>query len=393
LVGKLVNQNRQTPYLRFITIGLVVIAMAVLLQTSSAFAGLSRPLLLGPAQESLDCPSQIELDIVDLINQERNDAGLPLFAIDMRLAEAARLHSEDMAGNNFFSHTGSDGSSLGQRLTRAGYPWRSAGENIAAGYRTVESTVAAWMGSDGHRANILSTRYDHIGLGFAYDQAATYGRYYTSDFGSSSDGVILPPDHCQSPPPAAVFSDVPADHWAHAYIEALYQEGYVAGCSTDPLMYCPEQTLNRAEIAVFLERGIHGASYSPSEPTSPVFADVPLWEWFAKWAIALWEDAYTAGCGTDPLIYCPQVGHTRAEGSVFFLRMLYGSEYLPPEPSGVFTDVPADSWYADWVEQAYEVGLIPACQTDPILKFFPGDPLDRAMAAYMMIQAKGLDGP
>jgi hypothetical protein len=255
------------------------------------------------------------------------------------------------------------------------------------------------MGSDGHRANILSSRYDHIGLGYAYNQNATYGRYYTSDFGSSSDGVQPPPAHCLNPSPTPVptptpiFSDVPTDHWAHAYIEALYREGYVAGCSTSPLMYCPEKNMTRAESAVFVERGIHGADYLPADPETQVFDDVPIWEWFAKWASGLWDDGYTAGCATDPLAYCPLQEHTRTEGTVFFLRMLNGSGYVPPDPAGIFSDVTLDFWGAKWIEAAYNAGLIPACETVPDLRFCPDDPLDRALAAYMMVQAKGLTVP
>jgi hypothetical protein len=189
------------------------------------------------------------------------------------------------------------------------------------------------------------------------------------------------------------FADVPLDHWAHDYIEALYQEGYVAGCNLDPLMYCPNVAMNRAESAVFIERGIHGAETLPAPPAVQIFADVPLTEWFAKWSTALWNDGYTAGCGTNPLIYCPLQGHTRAEGSVFFLRMMHGADYVPPEPTGIFADVPITTWYADWAEAAYNAGIIPACQTEPALLFCPEDSLDRAMAAYMMVQAKGLQVP
>jgi hypothetical protein len=71
--------------------------------------------------------------------------------------------------------------------------------------------------------------------------------------------------------------------------------------------------------------------------------------------------------------------------------MMHGVDYVPPDPNGIFSDVPIDMWYADWAEAAYNAGLIPACETDPELKFCPDDPLDRALAAYMMVQAKGLD--
>jgi hypothetical protein len=192
---------------------------------------------------------------------------------------------------------------------------------------------------------------------------------------------------------STTFVDVPRDHWAYDYIEILYQQGYVAGCSSDPLMYCPESTMTRAESAVFVERGIHGAGYLPADPSQAVFSDVPLWEWFSKWATGLWNDGYTAGCGTDPLVYCPLQEHTRTEGTVFFLRMLNGASYVPPDPSGIFADVDVGFWGAKWIEAAYNAGLITACETSPQLKFCPDDPLDRAMAAYMMVQAKGLSTP
>ena len=149
----------------------------------------------------------------------------------------------------------------------------------------------------------------------------------------------------------------------------------------------------RAESAVFVERGIHGAGHLPPQPTVQTFDDVPLWEWFAKWSDALWRDGYTSGCGTDPLIFCPLYGHTRTEGTVFYLRMLNGAGYVPPDPAGVFSDVSVDFWGAKWIEAAYNAGLIKACETSPALRFCPDDPLDRATAAYMMIQAKGINIP
>jgi hypothetical protein len=209
------------------------------------------------------------------------------------------------------------------------------------------------------------------------------------DFAGNAPDIGAEEAHGDRP----TFLDVPFDHWAHDYIETLFQGGYVAGCSAEPLLYCPEDTMTRAESAVFIGRGVRGAGYLPPQPTEQVFDDVPLWEWFAKWANGLWEDGYTAGCGADPLIYCPLQEHTRAEGTVFFLRMMHGADYVPPQPVGIFADVPVDYWGAKWVEAAYGAGLIPACATEPELLFCPGDPLDRALGAYMMVRAKGLEGP
>ena len=71
-------------------------------------------------------------------------------AWNAQLAAAADRHSTDMAVHNFMDHTGSDGSSAGQRITQAGYVWRAWGENIAAGYPTVAAVVQGWLGSPGH---------------------------------------------------------------------------------------------------------------------------------------------------------------------------------------------------------------------------------------------------
>jgi hypothetical protein len=192
---------------------------------------------------------------------------------------------------------------------------------------------------------------------------------------------------------ASTFVDVPSDHPYYGYIEALYQNGYVAGCSTDPLMYCPERIMNRAESSVFVERGIHGAEYDPADPTVVVFDDVALDAWYADWVHGLWDDGYTAGCETDPLSYCPDKEHTRAEGCVFYLRMLYGADYVPPAPKGYFADVDPELWYAKWVDAAWEAGIAEPCASEPDLLFCPEDGLTRAVAAYMMVQAKMLDVP
>ncbi len=187
------------------------------------------------------------------------------------------------------------------------------------------------------------------------------------------------------------FQDVPPTHWAYEYVEELYRRGYIAGCATIPLRYCPEDALTRAEMAVFIVRGVHGAGYVPPEPTHQIFADVPISAWYAKWVHQLWEDGYTAGCDTNPLIFCPNQAHTRAEATVFFLRMLRGVEYQPPPAQGIIADVPITAWYAKWVEAAYYAGLMPSCRVALGYKAYcPEEPLTRAMAAYMMVLAKGL---
>ena len=100
---------------------------------------------------------------------------------------AARLHSQDMAENNYFDHDSRDGRSFDQRMSDAGYsgswPW---GENIAAGSTTAASAVSNLLSStEGHCDNIMSSQYNVIGIGYAYSADSTYGHYWTQDFGGS----------------------------------------------------------------------------------------------------------------------------------------------------------------------------------------------------------------
>jgi uncharacterized protein YkwD len=142
------------------------------------------------------CTDTFELQVVDLVNQQRAGFGLAPLALDVRLVEAAQRHSDDMAANDFVSHTGSDGSTAGQRISQAGYPWYAAAENIAAGHATPAAVVAGWMASTGHRANILSGTYQHIGVGYAYNAAAIYDHYWTNTFGASSQAGLPPLGTC-----------------------------------------------------------------------------------------------------------------------------------------------------------------------------------------------------
>jgi uncharacterized protein YkwD len=99
------------------------------------------------------------------------------------LTQAAVGHSDDMVAHNFFSHTGSTGSSAGDRITAAGYVWRTAGENIAAGQTSVAQVVDGWMKSDGHCANIMNAAYRDIGAAcVAGNAGTTYGTYWTQNF-------------------------------------------------------------------------------------------------------------------------------------------------------------------------------------------------------------------
>ena len=120
-------------------------------------------------------------EVVRLVNVERARAGCTAVRVDARLATAARLHSEDMARQDYFSHTSLDGRSPWDRIGAQGYAYGSA-ENIAAGYATPAAVMTGWMNSPGHRANILNCSNKALGVGIGH--GGSYGIYWTQDFGT-----------------------------------------------------------------------------------------------------------------------------------------------------------------------------------------------------------------
>ena len=120
-----------------------------------------------------------ESEVIRLINQERGKEGLAPLVEQSQLTQAARLHSQDMACNQFFSHVSPTAGDVIARVTAQGYSYSAVGENIAAGQADPSSVVQAWMNSTGHRANIMNATYTQIGVGYAYLGGESSGVFWT----------------------------------------------------------------------------------------------------------------------------------------------------------------------------------------------------------------------
>lgn len=99
-----------------------------------------------------------------LVNAARTEAAQVALTMEPRLTAAACRHARDLARGGPLSHRGSDGSELGDRLARAGYPFAMAAENLAAGVTTPDETVWLWSGSPGHRRNMLTAGFREAGI-------------------------------------------------------------------------------------------------------------------------------------------------------------------------------------------------------------------------------------
>lgn len=152
---------------------------------AAAFVG-GLVLLLGACTPAPSIPTTPWQDqMVASINAERAAAGHAPLTRCATLDVAAQRHSEDQAARSTMTHTGSDGSGIGDRATSAGYRgWTALAENVAAGQSDVPSVMSAWMASSGHRTNILGG-YAHVGVGLA--RSANGTPYWTQDFGTGGD--------------------------------------------------------------------------------------------------------------------------------------------------------------------------------------------------------------
>jgi hypothetical protein len=176
-------------------------------------------------------------------------------------------------------------------------------------------------------------------------------------------------------------------HWAAAWIDRLYNAGLTDGCGGTPRAYCPDRTVTRAEMAVFLERGMNGSAFVPPTGTGLVFTDVPGTYWAMNWIEKLYADGITGGCGGGN--YCPNDVATRAQMAILLLRAKYGSSYAPPAvgaDSG-FADVPVTHWAAAWIKQLAADGITGGCSSG---NYCPDNPVTRAEMAVFLVRTFNL---
>lgn len=133
-----------------------------------------KPVTPAPPTENVSGLSAMEMEVVRLVNIERQKAGLSNLKASTELSNVARMKSKDMAVNNYFSHTSPTYGSPFEMMKSFGISYRTAGENIAKGYSSAQSVVNGWMNSQGHRDNILNSSFNTIGVGAYTGNGSTY---------------------------------------------------------------------------------------------------------------------------------------------------------------------------------------------------------------------------
>jgi uncharacterized protein YkwD len=131
--------------------------------------------------------------VLELINQARAGArrcgatpfaSAPPLVLNATLEHAAAQYARDLASFGYLDHTGRDGSSPAQRITRSGYRWREVGENLARGIMTPEDAVAGWLHSPEHCANLMDPAFRQMGVAYAVNPRNDAGVYWALEFGT-----------------------------------------------------------------------------------------------------------------------------------------------------------------------------------------------------------------
>lgn len=120
-----------------------------------------------------------ELEVFNLINEQRTKNGLSALKIDSEVQNVARIKAQDMVNNNYFSHTSPTYGSPFDMLNSFKVSYKTAGENIA-GNSSNSAAVTAWMNSSGHKANILNSSFNYTGVGVV--NGSKYGKIYVQMF-------------------------------------------------------------------------------------------------------------------------------------------------------------------------------------------------------------------
>ena len=183
------------------------------------------------------------------------------------------------------------------------------------------------------------------------------------------------------------FEDAPPDHWAWKFIEGIYAAGLTVGFPDGT--YRPDNPVTRAEMAVFIKKGIHGSTYSPpAADGSHPFSDI-AGHWAEEWIEDLYDEGFTSGFPDGT--YRPQNNVTRAEMAVFLKKAIHGSAYTSPAPDGShpFSDI-GGHWAEAWIEDLYDEGITSGY---PDGTYRPENQVTRAEMAVFLVNAFSLALP
>jgi hypothetical protein len=193
----------------------------------------------------------------------------------------------------------------------------------------------------------------------------------------------------------ADFLDVPSTHQYHDFVEKIFRHSITAGCGGGN--YCPDANVRRDQMAVFILSAEHGPAYRPPAATGTMFNDVPANAFAAAWIEQFAREGITAGCSSNPPLYCPASSAIHSQMAVFLLRAKWQGVYQPAPATGlVFADVSTATFAASWIEELWreaiwQPGIYQACPPGaPLPKYCPDNATTRGEMAPLLVHTFNL---
>jgi hypothetical protein len=210
----------------------------------------------------------------------------------------------------------------------------------------------------------------------AGNDANVTGNLHIDAFTSQRTASTSTPEACITY--GQLFSDIPSWHTFYSWIQSIGYASIASGCTATN--YCADNNVTRAQMAVFLERGMNGGDYQPPTGTGTQFDDVPAGHWAMSWVEKFASDGITTGCGGNN--FCPESNVDRTQMAVFLLRAEHGAAYTPPPATGnMFNDVSTSTPNAAWIEQLASEGITGGCGDG---NYCPTSPVTRGQMAVFV---------
>lgn len=306
-------------------------------------------------------------------NYIRVQNGLAPLSMEAKLQSAADIRVNELPA--LFSHTRPNGSDCFTVLNEQGVSYRTAGENIAAGQIEAIDVIESWWYSEGHRANMLSSDFSHLGTGYTYDASSKYGSYWVQLFTGDC-----------TPSSITVLEDK-YDRWILPGDRTIDEIGLVLevkcehGTSYMPIMesMCTglDRNLKNQDQTVTVHYKGKTASLTVQVCDPMPFTDVAEDQWYYSYVEYVYYNQIMTGLNATT--FGPNDPLARAQFAVILYRM-------EGEPSVIyskkFPDVAAGQWYTDAILWASDAKVVNGYSDTGY--FGPGDKINREQMAVMM---------
>lgn len=301
-----------------------------------------------------------EWEVLSRTNAEREREGLLPLSTFSSLNAAAKVRAEECF--TLFEHTRPNGSSCFTALNEAGVTYWFAGENIAVGHTSPAHVMEGWMNSQGHRDNILTDGYKHLGVGYYYKKNSYYKKHWSQFFigGCTTTNLLLEGEQPQFDHNGTLLNDP-----VLTVVCNMHGKSYLPLRDTD---------------YIYLGGGTIRVNYdgkTKNFDASARFPDVDPNIWYADAVDFVYEAGLMQGVSGGR--FAPDQTMTRAE----LVTVLYRHAGTPTNYDGGFTDVEKGSWYYDAVQWAAEEGIVNGVGGN---RFAPMQTVSRAETATILLR-------